>query len=394
MPQGQTSRPAPPLIHILYALTRQCGAHRGIGSYSIGSDFYIQAQATSAVLQVSWAWSISYLVASTNALAVHSNNDIVTSTPLASGNQRNVSIILGDEKLSTTSNISSGTITNDDWALIKRYTGTRLCAISAYVVAAHALSSIAVQAHEEPMPHEQFTLQGYEDITIKVTPYSDRFTRYDAAVLMYQSMWSMRNEKRYESSRFTMRKGDEDYGRAEFSGYYPTSGDCGPSHAAEHNQKTVITSGNLTFIGADDDDTRLELDCKWEGKRIQSDHELLSILDALANDFASKDSSSPAPIEKRILLQRWGITFIIRLEYNPDPRAPTWTYYWTMKALGALPRAMAEQEYYNWMERTAGVKVDGFLIGKIYLWKGLFPDGKSSDALSLTGNSDSSITSS
>lgn len=329
-----------------------------------------------------------------------SDNSIINlDNPLVYENE-NYSIF-PDDAAPLPSNVSSGGGgSSSAWSFRTKWGSTALCVTALLVNAGHALASEAVKNADEPVPLVIYTVKDYGEVNIKITPYTSSWVRHKVLEAVYNCLLSMKGENRFLSSRWTIFHEHEPVGRIDFNAIAQPPRTCGlglsdssvseepspespPLASTSYNESanTSPIAKSVSSVGDDENDSNLELDCEWGGKSFDPFTEMIAPVHVLAAEpFETSDIHRRAPWVKYFVVQRERVT-ITTTAIDPDRHDPPyWTTYWLIKAIGRLPRAMADRDRFDWREMSVTVKVDGVAIAHISLQSGLIPHPGQSNA--------------
>ena len=292
-----------------------------------------------------------------------------------------------------------GSDSNDDWHGEFFYAGKTICSTAIFVNAAHALAEIALQ---DLIADETFTVKNYNEAQIKVRRFHDEFTRRQAALGVFTAIQRMNEDDRFEVSSFVFFLGKRRMGQVDFMGGPCSSASCEDDSnkvslplVVPSNEPSLVASrvgpsqsAATTFVdrvGMDDSD--MELDCQWHGKRVYPNSAMLAPSSALTHSHIVKEDPRQSAALRDVIDERMvGMTLVLLATPHPHPTTPMWTYFWEIKALGKMVEKMADR--FDWREMTMTVRVDGFQLGTISLYKGII---RNVSGPSLPGNENGSI---
>ena len=293
-----------------------------------------------------------------------------------------------------------GSYSHDDWHGELFYAGKPICGTAIFVNAAHALAELALL--QDLIAEESFTVKNYNEAQIKVRRFHDEFTRRQAALGVFTAIQRMNKDDRFEVSSFIFFLGKRKMGQVDFVGGPCSSASCEddsnkaslplvvpsnePSLVASRvgpSQSAATTSVNR--VGMDDSD--MELDCQWHGQRVNPRSAMLAPSSVLTHSHIVKEDPRQSAALREVIDERMvGMTLVLLATPHPNPTAPLWTYFWAIKALGKMVEKMADR--FDWREMTMTVRVDGFQLGTISLYKDIIG---SVSGPSLPGNENGSI---
>ena len=288
---------------------------------------------------------------------------------------------------------------NDDWHGEFSYGGKWICGTAIFVNAAHALAEIALL--QDLIAEETFTVQNYNEAQIKVRRFHVEFTRHFAALGIFSAIQRMNEDDRFEVSRFVFFLGKRRMGQIDFIGGPCSSASCeGNSKKASlplavpsnklslvasrvgPSQPTTTSSVNTVAI----DESDMELECQWHGLKVRPRAAMLTPSAALTHSHIVKEDPMKLPALRDVIDDPMvGMTLVLLATPHPSPAAPLWSNYWAIKALGEMVEKMADE--FDWREMTMTVRVDGYQLGTISLYKGII---RNVSGLSLLGYNNSS----
>ena len=288
---------------------------------------------------------------------------------------------------------------NDKWHGELIYVGKPICATAVFVDAAHALAKMAL---DDLLAEETFTVSNYDEVQIKIIQFEAEFTRYYAAMGTYAAIQRMDTDNRFEASRFTFFKGKKKMGTIDFIGRSCSSGSCRASSGNASLPLVVPLHESppvANYVGppqsavtkpvnaTNDDDPDMEIDCEWHGRKVDPRAAMLTPSSILTYSHLVKEHPMDHPPIKDVVDdQALGMSTVLLATPQPSPAAPSWSYYWAIRAIGKMPEKMADR--WDWREMTMTVKVDGYQLGTISLVKSLVPTVSSP---SLPGSNNGSI---
>ena len=293
-----------------------------------------------------------------------------------------------------------GSDSNDHWHGEFFYAGKSICGTAIFVNAAHALAEIALL--QDLIAEETFTVKNYNEAQITVRRFHAEFTRRKAALGVFTALQQMNKDDRFEVSSFIFFLGKIKMGQVDFIGGPCSSASCEddskkasfplvvPSNElslvasrVRSSPSAATTSVNTVVIG----DSDMELECQWHGHRVNPRAALLAPSSALTHSHIVKEDPMMVPASRDVIDDRIvGMTLVLLATPHPSPKAPLWSYYWAIKALGKMVEKMADR--FDWREMTMTVRVDGFQLGTISLYQGIVGDVSGP---SLPGNHNGSI---
>lgn len=293
-----------------------------------------------------------------------------------------------------------GSDSNDDWHGEFYYAGKSICGTAVFVNVAHALAEIALL--QDLIAEETFTVKNYSEAQIKVRRFHAEFTRRRAALGVFTAIQQMNKDNRFEISTFIFFLGKEIMGRVDITGGPCSSASCEddskkaslplvvPSNELSPVASRVGPSQSATTIPVNTaviDDSDMELDCQWHGHKVNPGAALLAPSSALTHSHIVKEDPMKRPASRDVIdNQKLGMTLVLLATPDTDLMAPPWTNYWAIKALGKMVEKMADR--FDWREMTMTVRVDGFPLGTISLYKGIV---RNVSGPSLLGNNNGSI---
>ena len=276
-----------------------------------------------------------------------------------------------------------GSDSNDDWHGEFYYWGKSICGIAIFVNAAHALAEIALL--QDLIAEETFTVETYNEAQIKVRRFHAEFTRRKAALGVFTALQQMNKDDRFEVSSFIFFLGENKMGQVDFTGRSCSSASCEDNSkkaplplVVPSNETSLVTSrvgpsrsaATTSVNTAVIDDSDMELECQWHGYRVDPRAALLAPSSALTHSHIVKEDPRKSPASRDVIDDRTvGMTLVLLATPYPSPKAPLWSNYWAIKALGKMVEKMADR--FDWREMTMTVRVDGFQIGRISLYKGI-----------------------
>ena len=293
-----------------------------------------------------------------------------------------------------------GSDSNDDWHWGFFYEGKTICSTAIFVNAAHALAEIALS--RDLVAEETFTVKNYNEAQIKVRRFHAEFTRRKAALGVFTAIQQMNKDDRFEVSSVISFLGKKTMGQVDFIG-----GSCRSASCDDDSKKAslplVVPSNELSLaasrVGSSPsaattsvntavlDDSDMELECQWHGQRVNPRAALLAPSSALTHSRIVKEDPMRSPALRDVIDDRIvGMTLVLLATPHPSPTAPLWSNYWAIKALGKMVEKMADR--FDWREMTMTVRVDGFQLGTISLYKGII---RNISGPSLPGNNNGSI---
>ena len=276
-----------------------------------------------------------------------------------------------------------GSDSNDDWHGDFFYAGKSICGTAIFVNVAHALAEIALL--QDLSAEETFTVKTYSEAQIKVRRFHAEFTRRRAALGVFTGIQKMNEDNRFEVSIFRFFLGTKEMGQVDFRG-----GPCPPASCEDDSKRAylplVVPSNELSLVAsragpsqpatttsvntAVMDDSKMELDCQWHGHKVNPRAALLAPSSALTHSQIVKEDPMKRPASRDVIDdQVLGTTLVLLATPDPALMAPLWTNYWAIKALGKMVEKMADR--FDWREMTMTVRVDGFPLGTVSLYKGI-----------------------
>ena len=292
-----------------------------------------------------------------------------------------------------------GSDSNDDWHAVFVYGGKSICGIAIFVNVAHALAEIALQ---DLTAEETFTVENYNEAQIIVRRYHAEFTRRHAALGVFAALQQMNKDDRFEVSSFIFFLGKRQMGQVDFIG-----GSCSSTSCEDNSKKAslplVVPSNEPSLVAGKVgpsqsaattsvdrvviDDSDMELDCHWHGHRVNPRAALLAPSAALTYSHIVKEDPMKSPASRDVIDDRIvGMTLVLLATPHPSPKAPLWSNYWAIRALGKMVEKMADT--FDWREMTMTVRVNGFQLGTISLYKGII---RNVSGLLLPGNNNGSV---
>ena len=256
------------------------------------------------------------------------------------------------------------------------------------VNAGDALAIEAVKDHNQPIPSATYTVEGYEEVSIKIITNSDTFIRRLSGTTICQILRHMKDINHFVSFRWTIEDGDEAIARVDFHAHLQPSSACSSDLVGAAASRIPTVRKTATASGLNDDPSFELSDCTSYGEAIDPWGVMVAAVQVLAMDDLGFEGPGRHVLWLVYRVRNFGLSFSVRA-INPDvPNLPPWNLYWIAMALGAFPKALIDKDFFDWREMNATVKVGGVTIGYITLQKGVAPGPPrptgSAQALTLT----------